>query len=80
MWKGEREGVFSLELTKSGVKKKSSLKHVKSYYIGKNNLAEDLHIRPVLECRKPVQLCMVIVCPTKGEGKQRPKYLVRIPL
>lgn len=37
MWKGEREGVFSLELTKSGVKKKSSLKHVKSYRIGKNN-------------------------------------------
>ena len=28
MWKGEREGVFSLELTKSGVKKKSSLKQV----------------------------------------------------
>ena len=27
-----------------------------------------------------VQLCLVIVCPTKREGKQRPKFLVRIPL
>ena len=44
------------------------------------NLAEDLHICPVLECRNPVQLCLVIVCPTKREGKQRPKFLVRIPL
>ena len=46
----------------------------------KMNLAEDLHIRPVLKCRNPVQLCLVIVCPTKSEGKQRPKFLVRIPL
>ena len=44
------------------------------------NLAEDLHIRPVLKCRNPVQLCLVIVCPTKREGKQRPKFLVCIPL
>ena len=44
------------------------------------NLAEDLHIRPVLKCRNPVPLCLVIVCPTKREGKQRPKFLVRIPL
>ena len=43
-------------------------------------LAEDLHIRPVLECRNPVQLCLVIVCPIKRKGKQRPKFLVRIPL
>ena len=27
-----------------------------------------------------VQLCLVIVCPTKRKGKQRPKFLVRIPL
>ena len=44
------------------------------------NLAEDLHIRPVLECRNPVQLCLVIVCPSKREGKQRPEFLVRILL
>ena len=44
------------------------------------NLAEDLHNRPVLVCRNPVQLCLVIVCPTKREGKQRPKFLVLIPL
>ena len=44
------------------------------------NLAEDLHIRPVLKCRNPVPLCLVIVCPTKREGKQRLKFLVRIPL
>ena len=43
-------------------------------------LAEDLHIHPVLVCRNPVQLCLVIVCPTKREGKQRPKFLVHIPL
>ena len=52
------------------------------HFLGKmvKNLAEDLHIRPVLECRNPVQLCRVIVCPTKRKGKQRPKFLVRIPL
>ena len=43
-------------------------------------LAEDLHIRPVPECRNPVQLCLDIVSPTKREGKQRPRFLVRIPL
>ena len=30
--------------------------------------------------RDPVQLCLVFVCPAKREGKQRPKFLVRIPL
>ena len=30
--------------------------------------------------RDPVQLCLVIVCPTKRKGKKRPKFLVRIPL
>ena len=44
------------------------------------NLAEDLDIHPLLESRDPVKLCLVIVCPTKRESKQRPKFLVRIPL
>ena len=44
------------------------------------NLAEDLDIRLVLKSRNPVQLCLVIVCPTKREGKQRPKFLVHIQL
>ena len=30
--------------------------------------------------RDPVQLCLVIVCPTKSEGKQRPKFLICILL
>ena len=62
---------------------KQGLVRVHFFYFGKKmvkNLAEDLHIRPVLECRNPVQLCLVIVCPTKREGKQRPKFLVHIPL
>ena len=42
------------------------------------NLAEDLDIRLVLKSRNFVQLCLVIVCPTKREGKQRPKFLVRM--